>query len=160
MVRICPLLPQPRSKSSQLLLLRVPQILGTAQAGDQGRASTCSLPGGGVALLAPQGSRAFKLSYTWPTETGPPALGRELEARSRTTLLKYLDPRPRYTITFRAFSSEREGPFGGLSGRPSSPSFLPPSPGQKGKGPKALWAIISQQLLVSKISVGSRFRTL
>lgn len=39
-------------------------------------------------------------------------------------------------------------------------SFLHPLGRKEGKGPKALQAIISQQLLVSKISVGSQFRTL
>lgn len=79
-----------------------------------------------------------------------------------TTLLTHLDPNPWYTIAFRSFSSGREGPFGGNLWKPqlSLFSFLHPLGRKEGKGPKALQAIISQQLLVSNISVGSQFRTL
>lgn len=172
LVKISPLLPQPRAKRSQLLLLRgpLPQILGLAQAGGQGRASSSfTLLGGDAPFLAPTGSRAVKLSYPWPREapTGPPALegatalGRDLEAMGMTTLLKRLDPNPWQVPLVGPFPSGNKGLWGESLEDPALPRLLPPTLGKKeGKGPKALWAIISQQLLVSKISVGGRVRAL
>lgn len=93
---------------------------------------------------------------------GLAALGWDLEALRMTASSEALGSQPLVHHHFQVLFLWERRAFWGILGKTqlSLSSFLHPPGGKEGKRPKALWAIISQQLLVSKISVGSRFRTL
>lgn len=100
-IRGNPLLPLPSSGSSQWLLLQVhlPQILGTAQAGDQRRASASfSVPGWRHGSLALTASRAAELPLV-PFAPHGIRLPQAGPLKPGEWLRKHLDPNPWYSIT-------------------------------------------------------------
>lgn len=172
LVRTCPLLPQPRGKSSRLLPLRasLPQILGTAQAGDQeGPAPPSACLGEtwlswhqedpGPLSSATPGPERLPLVPLALYGTHCPGLGPGSHKNDDSS--ETLGSQPLVHYRFQVlFLWERRAFWGNLwKPQLSLFSFLHPLGRKEGKGPKALQAIISQ-LLVSKISVGSQFRTL
>lgn len=170
LVKISPLLPRPRGKRSWLLLLRAPRPKSWGQPTQVPREEGPAAPSPCLGetclswhwqdpgLLSSATTGPGRLPSPAPSLYGTHRPGRDLEAMGMTSLLKHLDPNPWHSTICASFSFGKQGPLRGTSGRCGSPSSSS-SPGQKG-GQGALWATISQQLLVSKVVVGSRFRAL
>lgn len=144
-----PLLAQPSGKRSQLLPPRVPlpQILGRAQAGDQGRArSSFTLLGGDTPFLAPKGSRLLSSATPGPGRLplAPPALygthrpGLEPGSHGKDYSSEALGSQPLAQYHFRALFLRETRAFRGHLWKTqlSLVSFFQPWAERRVRGPK------------------------